>query len=183
MPRLFVAVDIPDDIKKRLTSLQTPIPTARWVKPEQTHLTLRFIGDGIPEEQGKAVQSVLADVAVSPFDLTVRGVGRFPPGNRKPPRVLWVGIENQPVLTDLHHQVETALHSLGFSLDLKGFSPHLTLARLKTYQPMKEVDTFLTRHAEFEAGSFTVSRFVLYSSVLSPQGSKYTAVAVYDLRR
>lgn len=178
MPRLFVAVDIPEDIKKRLIGLQAPIPTARWVKPEQLHLTLRFIGD--TDEQA-AIQNALATVAASPLDLTLAGVGRFPPGDRKPPRVLWVGIQKQPALNDLHRQVESVLRPLGFPPDPKGFSPHLTLARLKAVKPVKEADTFLSRHAEFNAGTFAVSQFVLYSSVLSSQGSTYTAEAVYEL--
>lgn len=181
MPRLFVAVDIPADIKKRLVGLQTSIPTARWVKPEQLHITLRFIGDNVPAIRVKPIGAALAQVKAAPFDVTLGGVGRFPPGNRKAPRVLWVGISRQPALHDLYRQIETAVCALGFEPDERGFSPHITLARLKTFKPLQEADVFLDRHAAFDAGTFRVSRFVLYSSVLSPQGPTYTPLEIVEL--
>jgi 2'-5' RNA ligase len=130
MPRLFVAIDLPDAIKQQLLDLQTHIPTARWTKLEQMHLTLRFIGE-VPDEQVAPIKSSLATVTASPFELTLRNVGHFPPGKRTLPRVLWVGIDKQPALNDLHQQIESALSQLGFKPDNKSFSPHITLAWLK----------------------------------------------------
>jgi 2'-5' RNA ligase len=173
MPRLFVAIDLPDAIKQQLLDLQTHIPTARWAKSEQMHLTLRFIGE-VADEQVEPIKSSLATVTASPFDLTLRHVGHFPPGKRTLPRVLWVGMDQQPALNDLHQQIESALSQLDFKPDNKLFSPHITLARLKLNRPARQVDHFLSKHEQFNAGTFTATEFRLYSSLLMPQGAVYT---------
>lgn len=182
MPRLFVAVELPDDVKDQLHKLRVNIPTARWVKPEQMHLTLRFIGADVPQDEVQSIIDALAQVDVSSFDLTLRGVGRFPDNERRGARVLWVGIQQQPVLHDLHRQVESALRTVGIEPEARGFSPHLTLARLRAYKTPGEVPDWLRKRADFRVEPFRVDRFVLFSSVLSPQGPTYTEVAVYPLR-
>jgi 2'-5' RNA ligase len=173
MPRLFVAIDLPDAIKQQLLDLQTHIPTARWTKLEQMHLTLRFIGE-VPDEEVEPIKSALAIVTASPFELTLRNVGHFPSGKRTLPRVLWVGIDKQPALNDLHQQIESALSQLGFKPDNKSFSPHITLARLKLNRPARQVDHFLSKHERIHAGTFTATEFRLYSSLLMPHGAVYT---------
>jgi 2'-5' RNA ligase len=83
MPRLFIAIDLPPTVKDALAALETPIPTARWVKPEAMHLTLRFIGADVPDEQVQPIQSALAEIDSAPFKLVLRGVGRFPQGKKR----------------------------------------------------------------------------------------------------
>lgn len=170
MPRLFVAIDIP--FKDQLQDLKTDIPTARWVQPQQMHLTLRFIGADVPDKQVEPIKSALMSVTFAPFELTVAGVGRFPAGQKKPPRVLWVGTQPQPALLELHKIVETALAGVGFPPEDNPFKAHITLARLKA--PSSEFDQFLVDHADFHAGTFTVHQFILFSSLLTPQGSRYS---------
>ena len=173
MARLFVAVDLSDDIKTQLNRLKTNIPTARWVKPFQMHITLRFIGNDIPEAKVDPIKTALADVPFQPYDVQLSGVGMFPKGKRKPPRVLWAGVKKQPELNRLYKQVEAALEKVGFALEDRAFSPHITLARFKTRKPIHEVTQFLARHQDFQSDTRTVDHFVLYRSELSPKGPDY----------
>ena len=177
--RLFVAIDLPDTVKDQLDALQTHIPSARWVKRHQMHLTLFFLGetDRLPD-----IQAALAGIRARPFELTLTGVGRFPKRGKQPPRVLWAGIDAEPALAQLHHQVTTVLAEIGFEPEDRPFSPHITLARLKTREPLPEVDAFLSDHRAFRTPSITITEFVLFSSVLAPQGARYQREAVFALR-
>ncbi len=176
--RLFVAIDFPDEIKDRVSALKAEIPTARWVSRDQMHLTLFFIGE---TERIEAVKGALAEVKSAPFDLTLSGVGRFPPGDRKPPRVIWVGINPQPALNNLQASVTAALTTIGFQPEERPFSPHLTLARLKTERQSPETAQFLDAHQSFQTQPISISSFTLYSSALSASGPHYTHEAVYPL--
>jgi 2'-5' RNA ligase len=176
--RLFVAIDFPDDIKDRVSDLKTEIPAARWVSRDQMHLTLFFIGE---TERIQAVKDVLASVQAAPFDLTLSGVGRFPSDNRKPPRVLWVGIQPQPMLNALQANVTAALTAIEFQAEDRPFSPHLTLARLKTEYSSPKTAQFLAAHQSFQTEPIPISAFMLYSSVLSSDGARYTHETVYPL--
>ena len=176
--RLFVAIDFPDAIKDQVSALKAEIPTARWVNRDQMHLTLFFIGD---TERIQDVKEALAAVKAAPFNLTLSGVGRFPPGDRKPPRVLWVGINPQPALNDLQARVTKALTAIDFKAEDRPFSPHLTLARLKIERPSSEAAQFLAAHQSFQTEPISISAFTLYSSVLASDGARYNHEAVYPL--
>jgi RNA 2',3'-cyclic 3'-phosphodiesterase len=177
--RLFVAIDLPDTVKDQLDTLSTRIPTARWVKRQQMHLTLFFLGetDGIPD-----IKNALASVKAPSFSLSLAGVGRFPQRQKQPPRVLWVGIDAESALEQLHKKVTTVLAGLGFEPEDRPFSPHITLARLKTHEPLPEVDAFLDTHRTFRVPCISITEFVLFSSVLSPQGSRYQREAIFALQ-
>src|SRR5687768_16375615 len=90
--RLFVAIDLPDAIKDELDTLRANVPGATWAKRQALHLTLRFLGDQILPERLHPIMTALDRVRVSPFEVTLQGVGRFPPAMRGAARVLWVGI-------------------------------------------------------------------------------------------
>ena len=177
--RLFVAIDLPDAVKDQLDALLTPIPSARWVKRQQMHLTLFFLGE---TDRLADIQTALAGIEARPFELTLTGVGRFPKRRKQPPRVLWAGIDAEPALTQLHHQVTTALTDIGFEAEDRPFSPHITLARLKTREPLPEVDAFLSAYRAFHTPAIAITEFVLFSSVLAPQGARYQREAVFALR-
>ncbi len=177
--RLFVAVDLPDAVKNRLETLRAPVPGARWVSRDQMHLTLFFIGE---TERLSDVKAALQPVRAAPFDLLLSGVGRFPPGSRRPPRVLWAGFAPQPALLALQAQVAAALTALGFPPENRPYSPHLTLARVKAENTLPAAERFLEAHAGFRAGPVRVEAFALYASDLTPQGARYTQQAVYPLR-
>jgi 2'-5' RNA ligase len=177
--RLFVAIDFPGTIKDQLIRLQTDIPTARWSKPHQMHLTLFFIGE---TERVPAVKEALADVVSPSFRLTLTDVGRFPKDGRQPPRVLWAGVQSHPALMALHKQVTTVLTGIGFVADDHPYSPHVTLARLQSTRPLPAVDAFLNENRAFQSEPLPVTEFVLFSSVLLPEGPRYKREAVYSLK-
>lgn len=181
MPRLFVAIDTSDEVKEKLSGLKTNIPTARWVRPEQMHLTLKFIGADVPADRVEPIKSALGGIRAAPFELTVQGTGRFPGNPHKPPTVLWVGLSEPPELLELQRQVENVLKPLGFRPEKRPFSPHITLARLKAFKPVPELDRFIEKHHRFMAGVVQVNEFILFESKLTPQGAEYTQEAVYPL--
>ncbi|NWG17889.1 MAG: RNA 2',3'-cyclic phosphodiesterase [Chloroflexi bacterium] len=179
MLRLFIAIDLPDTIKDRLGDLCRGVPGAKWVSREQMHLTLRFIGE-TEDARFEAMRSALGQLNAAPFSLSLKGVGQFPP--RGAPRVLWVGVIAPPALAALQTRIESALVGLGVEPEDRPFSPHITLARLKTPPPALLVGKFLNDGAAFQTESIPVGAFVLYSSQLRPAGPVYRQEAVYNLK-
>ena len=177
MYRLFVAIDLPEDVKNAVADIGRELPGARRVPREQLHLTLRFIGE-VGEETFKAVRSALAGIKDAPFPLKLRGVGHFPPGRH--PRVLWVGLEGSAPLLALQEEVELALIEAGIPPEERKFSPHLTLARLKE-TPVAKVAGLEERYREFGAGPFPVTEFHLYASTLNREGAVHKREATYRL--
>ena len=176
--RLFVGLEFPDSVKDALLHLKTSLPTAHWVGRSQLHLTLFFIGE---TEKNLDVQQALTEIQAAPFDLRLAQVGRFPPPAHAAPRVLWVGVQPHPALLTLQQRVTAALTALGFEAEDRPYSPHITLARFKTRQPLPALDRFLSQHASFQLDPIPVKEFVLFSSQLTPQGAHYHHEAVYPL--
>jgi len=177
MPRLFVAMDLPQLVAAELAAFCCGVPGARWVAPEQLHLTLRFIGE-VDGGLGREIREALQAVAGSAFDLRVKGFGFFPP--RKQPRVLWAGVEPADEVTALRNRIERALVGLGVAPEMRKFSPHITLARLDG-TPVSRVTQFLAGNSLYASPAFTVSEFYLYSSVLTPKGAIHNSEASYPL--
>jgi 2'-5' RNA ligase len=182
--RLFVAIDLPDGVKDQLNALQSGISGATWVKRGTFHLTLRFIGDGISAVGLEQIKAALGQIEASAFDLMLQGVGRFPPSDKKGARVLWVGVAPQPLLMrQLQPAVERAVVSVGLPADDKPFNGHITIARLKKPDKLtEEVPRWLAQYGDFRSEVIPVTAFTLYSSLLTPQGPRYTHEAVYSLR-
>lgn len=174
MPRLFVAIDLPDAVRDELARRCSGLPGARWVRRDQMHLTLRFIGE-VEDGVAAAVRAALARIQASPFELAVRGVGQFPP--RGAARVLWAGLDAPPALLALQGQVEAAVRGLGLPPEDKPFSAHVTLARFKAPPPPAALARFLRQHAGLTSPPFAVGHFTLYSSRLSPAGPDYICEA------
>lgn len=177
MYRLFVAVDLPEEIKKEVGAMGFGIPGAKWVEPEQLHLTLRFIGE-VDGGVFADIREALDEVRGEPFPMRLKGFGHFPP--RKPPRVLWVGVEGNEELVRLRNRIEQALVRAGLEPEHRKFSPHITLARLKE-TPLKRLTNFFAGNALYASPSFEVSEFHLYSSRLSPKGAVHTREETYPL--
>ncbi|MBY0273704.1 RNA 2',3'-cyclic phosphodiesterase [Candidatus Binatia bacterium] len=177
MYRLFVSIELPDDVKQALARLSGDVPGARWLEADEMHLTVRFIGevDGLVYED---VLSALDDVCVAPFELTVRGVGHFPP--RGEPKILWAGLERSDALLVLHDRVESALVRAGVEGEHRKFAPHVTLARLKG-TPSRAVGSFLAMNGLFRAAPFVVREFHLYSSSLGAKRAVHRCEASYAL--
>ena len=179
MYRLFVAIAPPDAVRARLQGLCAGLPGARWVAPEQMHLTLRFIGaaDGAAQRD---IADALGEVDVACFSVQLEGVGHFPPRGRA--KVLWAGVAPNPALIALRDQVEATLVRHGFAPEGRNYAPHVTLARFRTGARAPLVAAYLAHHGLFQAAPFEVAAFHLVSSHLTPSGAHYAIEASYPLR-
>jgi 2'-5' RNA ligase len=180
--RLFVAIDIPSEIKARLRAFVDRLrPTAKlsWSPADNLHVTTKFIGEW-PEERLGELKSALAQVPKpGPVEVAVRGLGWFP--NAKNPRVFWAGIEGGASLQKLAEDTKRQLTPLGVSVEERGFHPHLTLARRRDPVPLDKLQKVLeeqeqdSSHHDF--GSFQAASFVLYLSA----GGRYTKLQEFPL--
>ena len=177
MQRLFVAIALPDDVARSLAPLQTGVPGARWQSREQLHLTLRFVGE-VDGRDANAVHDALSRIEAPTLTLALHGVGEF---GGKRPGALWAGVRPNEALMHLQRKIETALQRVGQPAERQRYTPHITLARLRGAQPGHLVD-YLTDHALFSSGPFTVQAFILYSSLLTSDGSIYRAEHAYRLK-
>jgi len=190
--RLFVALDIDADIRRRIAEFRDQMrpfaPDVRWVGPETFHVTLQFLGETRKIDD---IQRALRQVKGSPIDLTFRGVGFFP--NPKLPRVFWVGIESGENLQKLVKAIGAALHPLGFERDKGPFKPHLTLARAGSGRPrpvpgersapgLQQVRAKVETLSSLEFGTMAAREFCLYESKLSPAGAQYKKLSRYPLQ-
>lgn len=174
--RLFVALEIPSGVQEHLATLIGELRAVdsrpRWVRDENLHVTLEFIGE-VPAERVDAIRDALATVRSSvPVSLHFHGLGFFP--NEKRPRVFWAAMGASPNLPQLARDVETALQTIGILREQREFSPHLTLARFNDARLSKELDAAIQARAGRNFGSFTTSEFHLYQSKLKRAGAEYT---------
>ncbi len=169
MPRLFLAIPLPDEAKVALRILQ-PIAQrgVRLTVSDQMHLTLHFIG---PAEIDRLTEE-LDRVRCKPFPLTIRGVGHFETARNT--ITLWAGVDPSPPLLDLHRVLGERLASLNLPLDSRPFSPHITLARGDRSLMTDLLETFAADHSQFKLPAVPVTEFHLYSSTLHSTGSVYT---------
>ena len=177
MIRLFVALSSPDEVRRSLATLCAGVPGARWSKPEQFHLTLRFIGE-VDGRMAHTIAEELSGIMMPSFELNLFGVGTF--GDRRKTHSLWAGVRPHPSLNRLQDKVDNACLRAGLTPDRRKFAPHVTLARLNN-APVDRLGAFLSHHALYEAPSFLCDRFVLYSSFLSSSGAIYTPERIYRL--
>jgi RNA 2',3'-cyclic 3'-phosphodiesterase len=177
MIRLFVGLELPEDILLRLEGLCNGLPGARWVRPESLHLTLRFIGE-VDEARWEDIDSALKRIHAPGFELLFEGIDIF--GKDHAPHTLWAGVQRNVALNNLHAKVDRAVVSAGLPPDGRKFSPHVTLARLKA-RPRERLGAFVSGHAHFRAGPAAIRHFVLFSSFLSRSGAIYSPEASYSL--
>ncbi len=184
--RLFVAVPFPAGIENELGKLIDDWRKERdkvgWVKKENLHLTLKFLGE-TPLEKLEPLKTNLSSGlhGRTAFTLSLSGAGAFPNLNRA--RVLWVGVlEGKEKLAELAQKVEEATRPLGFPPEDRGFSAHLTVGRVKD-GGLSEPLLIKVRACTFEAKGIIVSEAVLYQSELAPGGSVYTPLARFELAK
>ena len=176
MPRLFTAVELPPDIAFSLSLLRGGLPGARWVDPENYHITLRFIGD-IDEPTADEVADALMRVSRPRFNVALEGLGCF--GARRP-NAVWAGVKPSPALRELQAEHERLMQRIGLEPERRKFMPHVTLARMKNgSQP--DVAAYLALRGGFATPSFPVGRFVLLSSRASKGGGPYVMEEAYPL--
>jgi 2'-5' RNA ligase len=179
MPRLFVALPVPEEITDDLVTLQSGVPDARWVAPENFHVTLCFAG----EVQGAAMRDLeeeLSDIAGPPFSVAIAGVEQFSSG--KQPRALVASVERSDRLDWLHQKVSTVARNCGIEIERRKFRPHVTLARFGNgAETGHHLAQFMASHSTFRTGPWIADQFALYSSRSGRSGSIYTEEAAYDL--
>lgn len=175
MPRLFTAIEVPRSIATRLTMLRSGLSGARWIDPEKYHLTLRFAGD-VDDATARDFTNALSEIVVQPFELRLNGLGSF--GGNKP-RTIFAGIAPCTELETLQRANERAARKTGLLPEGRNFKPHVTLARLRGARP-GTVASYLGQQGGLTATSFTVTRFVLYSSRNSVGGGPYVIEAAYE---
>ncbi len=175
--RLFLAIALPQDQSACLMDLQCGLQGARWLPPENLHLTLCFLGETEPR-QAQDLDAALTALRAPRFSLTLSGLGVF--GTASKLRSLWAGVEPSNALTRLQAKTERAARGAGLPLAKKKFRPHVTLARFKGRPGARHYD-FISRHALFRTAPFTVEDIVLFSSILAQSGATYRAEARYPL--
>jgi 2'-5' RNA ligase len=179
MIRLFIGIALPDELRARLAAMAAGIPGAKWVAPNNLHLTLRFIGE-VEETLLEDIDAALARIRSPAFDLTFSDVGKFESGRK--PHTLWIGVAKCPPLERLQPKIEAALVRLGIRPESRKFAAHVTLARLRNASAGR-VAAFISAHSLFRHGPVPVDRFTLYSSQLGKGGSVYRVEAEYPLDR
>jgi 2'-5' RNA ligase len=176
MPRLFTGVEIPPDVGQALASLRGGLPGARWIDPENYHLTLRFIGD-VDDMIAHEVVSMLGRVRRGAFELRFEGLSSF--GGRKPRAVVATLSPSQPLI-EVQAEQERMMQRIGLEPEGRKYIPHVTLARLRD-SSSRQVAEYLAARGLFRTSPFRVSRFVLFSSRDSVGGGPYVVEEAYPL--
>jgi RNA 2',3'-cyclic 3'-phosphodiesterase len=178
--RLFLAVEISPATLEQLEGAIAPLrelaPAIAWVPTAKRHLTLKFLGD-VPEENARSVISFAENAARRhrAFSLEIGGIGAFP--NFRRARVVWIGVEQEPRLELLHHDLEVAGEAQGFEIEGRAFRPHVTLARIPSPLGLEHVRRLAreARRIDFTATQ-VVDRITLFESTLASSGARYRRV-------
>lgn len=177
--RSFIAFDIDDaSVLGRIGELQRLLVESgadlKLVKPENVHITVRFLGN-ITLGMVDRVYDVIRKVEFAPFDVKIHGIGAFP--KLRYPRVLWAGItEGAEELRKIFGQLEPSLRGLGFAPDTRGFSPHLTIARVRSGRNKMELIDCLSKYVDFDFGVVRAECLKLKRSDLTPKGPIYSTL-------
>ncbi|QLP97024.1 MAG: RNA 2',3'-cyclic phosphodiesterase [Rhodoblastus sp.] len=176
MPRLFAALEIPDDLAADLATLRGGLFGARWVEEEDLHLTLRFFGD-IDERLAEEIEGELADIRKPSFAVTLERLDWFG-GDR--PRAIIVKAKASPELVALQSKIETAMRRLGAPPEPRKFAPHVTLARLRGASVAGVAD-YLSARSFFASRRFVAHRFALFSAREAVGGGPYVVERAFPL--
>jgi len=174
MIRTFIAVDLPKSFIPTIEKIQHEfrIPGIKLVEPELVHITLKFLGN-IHESNIKAIALALSKIRCKPFQASIKGVGTFHL------RVIWLGVYGN--FEVLHEEVEKALQPFKFERDLR-FSPHATLARVKTLKQKELILEKIKKLENIEVGSFDVNSILMKKSTLTPKGPIYETLKEIKLQ-
>lgn len=177
MPRLFTAIELPNDVRAELHRLHQPVPGARWISPEDYHVTLRFAGD-IDMLLAREFAANIASIDMDVFELRISGVGAFG-GND--PSTIFAAVDPSPQLEALARAHEKAARNAGLPPDTRAFKPHVTLARLRNSNA-EAVARYLTRFGGYRSESFVVTHVALMTSKPSVGGGPYGIEEIFPLR-
>jgi 2'-5' RNA ligase len=185
--RLFVALEIPSEVRDKFAALINELRAAdssfsknraRWVRPENLHVTLKFIGH-VDASKVDLIRAALAEVRFdSPVEMQFRGLGFFP--NPKRPRVFWAGMEASPNLAPLAAEIDTRLKRLGILSETKEFAPHLTLARFDPPGISDGLSEIAQANLTREFGGAQTGEFHLFESKTRPTGAEYTRLSSFS---
>ena len=179
--RVFIAVEIPLPIRQAIRDATESMREAlgsliRWVPTENMHLTLKFIGEVSPANVEFLSQMLSAETKGSAaFQMKIGGLGSFPSSRRA--RVIWIGIQAPPGLASLQHGIESATTRLGYELETRPFSPHLTIGRVRqqvSAGEQQQIRAALERTQVGDLGIAGITGVHLFKSDLQPTGSIYT---------
>ena len=174
---------LPDEIRGRLArevdALRPHAPGVAWVAAENLHVTVKFLGSVEEARLADVIAALRHVAAVSAFEVEIRGLGAFPSLSR--PRVLWAGAPGSPAFTRLAEGVDQALVALGFPPEARGFTPHVTLGRVREPRRNDALTAALEAADARPFGPLRVERVSLMRSDLSPRGARYTELAAVPL--
>lgn len=180
--RLFVAIELPTEIQGKLDIAEKHFKRfardAKWVRVQGIHLTLKFLGYVEPERIPAIEETLSRQCDAAPFSVEAKGCGFFP--NSRRPAVFWVGVHAEP-LFPLQQAIEEAMATLGFEKEKRPFAAHLTLARFRDPHGLIPLTLEVEKYSEGSYGKFLVSEFVLFESILHPQGAEYRALRRFAL--
>lgn len=177
--RSFLAFDIENDtVLNRFKAAQTRLvqtgADVKLVAPQNIHVTIRFLGN-ITSATAEKIHEEMRQIQFSPFNVQIKGVGAFPNPNYA--RVVWAGItEGADKLKNVFSQLEPRLQRLGFTPDSKGFSPHLTIARVRSGRNKQQLSKFITENTCYEFGAINAKCLRLKKSDLTPRGPVYSTL-------
>ena len=177
--RSFIAFDVDNEnVLRRLADVQRELTDTgadlELVKPQNVHVTLRFLGE-ISSTMMDRVYEEMSGVKIKPFDIELRGMGAFP--NLRRPRVVWIGIKKgASELIDIFDQLEPRLNGLGFTPEKRGFSPHITVARVRTGKCKEELAQRIVERSDYDFGVVKANSLKLKKSVLTPKGPVYSVL-------
>ena len=184
MKRTFLAISIPPTYKTKevLTNFQQALHDSRinWSDPDHLHLTLKFFGDTPPHRLRDIIRvAKLTADEFSPFKLFLEGCGTF--GPPKEPRVIWMGAQSSDTLNGLFKELQKRLMATGYEPDKQGFSPHITLGRIKKITNPDMLKQMLMAYQSSSFGSYDITLFSLYESILHPDGPEYNVLEEFGL--
>lgn len=179
--RCFVAIELTSEVRSRLAELPAGLhqlsQAVRWTRPEQIHLTVKFLGE-VPDADAARVCELARTIAAryQPFELNIAGAGLFPP--RGLARIVWVGVADPPEsLLHCVNDCEAEYGALGFPRENRPYSPHLTVGRVKDMGASPRIREAVRQIEEFSAGRCTATELVVFQSELRPSGPIYTPLA------
>lgn len=182
--RCFIAIDIPKEIKENISEVINLLSKygadIKWVKPENLHITLKFLG----KTQDLLISKIKEELShvislYSPFLVRIYGTGVFPEIKR--PRIIWIGVENTNVLVSLKKDIEESMFMLGYQKEDKMFSPHLTIGRIRSQKDIQNIIAVLNNFKDRFFGNIMIESIKLMKSDLKPEGAEYTCLSDFML--
>jgi RNA 2',3'-cyclic 3'-phosphodiesterase len=186
MKRTFIAIPIEPVSENTLSLFKTfkdslDDEKIKWVNPRKFHITLAFLGD---TDQGSIIRvgALLKQVSESKENFTIKlqGAGIFT--NLRNPRVIWFGIKNYEIISEMKSELDLGLSKLGFEIDKRPFNPHLTIGRITNLKNKSILQQLINSSDNTFLQEIPVSKIIYFESILSPEGPKYIPLAVYNLK-